>query len=152
VRIEWVLLAEGLGQDAKGAFTAIGLNQNILAAASLPTTTKRAVMAHLVADDEPLKAGDKITLRFSVTSPSSQTIAAQTIQGTAGQLPWPDLPATSDLPVELLLTFNEYGTHRFEVVVQTANGGESRGHVDFYVVTPAQSVADGLASAGSRVQ
>jgi hypothetical protein len=143
VKIEWVLLAEGLGQDAKGAITALGLNQNILAAPSLPSTTKRAVIAHLAADDEPLETGDKITLRFSVTSPSGQVIAAQTAQATVGTVPWPDLPVTSDLPVEMLLTFNEYGTHRFEVAVQTTGGEELKGQIDFYVVTPAQSMAGG---------
>jgi hypothetical protein len=141
--MEWILLAEGLGQDAKGAITAIGLNQNILAAPSLPATTKRAVVAHLVADDEPLETGDKITLRFSVTSPSGQVVAAQTAQATVGPVLWPNLPATSDLPVDMVLTFNEYGTHRFEVAVQTTGGDELEGHIDFHVVAPAQSLAGG---------
>ena len=143
MKMEWILLAEGLGQDAKGAITAIGLNQNILAAPSLPATTKRAVVAHLVADDEPLETGDKITLRFSVTSPSGQVVAAQTAQATVGPVLWPDLPAISDLPVDMVLTFNEYGTHRFEVAVQTTGGEELEGQIDFYVVAPAQSLAGG---------
>lgn len=143
MKIGWVLLAEGLGQDAKGAITVIGLNQNIFAASSLPSTTKRAVVAHLVADDKPLKPGDKLTVRFSVMSPSDQVISAQTAQATVGELAWPDLPATSDLPAEMLLTFSEYGMHRFEVAVQTSIGEEMKGQIDFYVVTPAQPLMGG---------
>lgn len=140
MKVEWILLAEGLGQDAKGAITVIGLNQNVLGAPSLPVTTKRAVVAHFVADKGSLAPGDKLTLRFSVTSPSGKVIAAQTAQATIGQLPWPDLPASSDLPVELGLTFYEYGTHRFEVAVQTADGQEVTGQIDFYVVTPTDAI------------
>ena len=137
MKIEWILLAEGLGQDAKGAITAIGLNQNVLATPSLPATTKRAVVARLVGEDGgSLNSGDKVTLRFSVSDPAGHVIAAQTAQGTIGPRPWPDLPLSSDLPIELVLTFQQYGTHKFEVAVQASDGTEVNGHLDFYVVTP----------------
>ena len=134
MEIEWILLAEGLGQDAKGAITAIGLNQNVLTAPSLPATTKRAVITHLVAGQGTVKAGDKLNLRFSVTSPSGQVIAAQTAQATIGPLPWPDLPSSSDFPIELVLTFYEYGTHKFEVDVQASDSEQVKGYLDFYVM------------------
>lgn len=141
MKLEYILLAEGLGQDSKGAITAIGLNQNVFATASFPATTKRAVIAHLVHDGKPLQPGDKITLRFTVTSPSGKMIAAQTAQATVGQIAWPDLPVTSDLPAEMLLTLNEYGTYRFEVAVQMPDGEEMTGQIEFYVVVPAQPLA-----------
>jgi len=139
MKLEWIILAEGIGQDAKGATTAIGLNQNILATPSLPATTKRAVIAHLMADQGAMNPGDRVTVRFTVTSPSGHVIAAQTAQATIGQIAWPDLPVYWDLPVELLLTFSEYGTHKFEVSVQTANGQEAEERIDFYVVVPPES-------------
>lgn len=139
MRVDWILLAEGLGQDAKGAITAIGLNQNVLAVPSLPASTKRAVVAHLVADEGALKPGDQLNLRFSVTSPSGQVIVAHGAQATIGRLPWPDLPASSDLPVELGLTFHEYGTHQFEVAVQAPGSEEMKGQLDFYVVATPDS-------------
>ena len=138
MKLDWILLAEGLGQDAKGAFTAIGLNQNVLAAPSLPVATKRAMIVHLVADKGDLQPGDQLTLRFSVASPSGQIIAAQTAQAAVGTLQWPELPITSDFPVEMLLNFSEYGTHRFEVAIQVAGREEMRDGVDFYVVAPPQ--------------
>jgi hypothetical protein len=141
MKIDWILLAEGLGQDSKGAITAIGLNQNLFAATSLPATTKRAVLAHLVADGQPLKQGEKITIRFSVTNPSGDVITAQTAQATVGQRPWPDLPVTSDLSAEMVLALNEYGTYQIEVGVQIPDAEEIKGGVDFYVVRPSQPLS-----------
>jgi hypothetical protein len=142
VKIEWILLAEGLGQDAKGAITAIGLNQNILAAPTLPATTKRAVVAHLVAGEGTLSPGDNITLRFNVSSPDGQVIAAQTAQAAIGPRPWPDLPFTLDFPVELVLTFHQYGAHKFELGARALEGPEIREQLDFYVVEPLQGLVE----------
>ena len=143
MKIEWVLLAEGIGQDARPAMTVIGLNQNVLVAPSLPAPTKRAVIAHLVADDKPWNPGDKVTVRFSVMSPSGQVIAAQTAQATVGEQAWSGLPASTDLPAEMLLTISEYGVHRFEVDVQTSTGEEMNGEVDLYVISPDQPLTGG---------
>ena len=134
MKVEWVLLAEGLGQDAKGAITAISINQNVLATATLPVTTKRAVVAHLITDQAEVEAGDKLTVRFSVTSPGGKVIAATTAQATIGPGQWPDLPVTFDFPVELVVTYNEYGTHFFEVAVQGGDSSETSGRIEFYVV------------------
>lgn len=152
MKLEWILLAEGIGQDSKGAITAIGLNQNVLAAPSLPATTKRAVIVHLVADNGAFKPGEKITVRFSVTSPSGQVIAAQTAQATAGQLPWPDLPATSDLSAEMMLVVNEYGTHWLEVVIQPPGGEEIRGQIAVHVVVPVQPLTGELQKTDQAVR
>jgi hypothetical protein len=136
MKIEWILLAEGLGQDAKGAITAIGINQNVLATPTLPAATKRAVLSHLAADHTEVKTGDKLTVRFSVTSPSGKVISASTAQVTVGPFAWPDLPIFFDFPVELVVTFSEYGTHRFEVAAQVGDSTETSDHIDFYVVNP----------------
>jgi hypothetical protein len=136
MKVEWMLLAEGLGQDAKGAITAIGIDQNVLASPVLPTTTKRALVTHLTAEQDEVRTGDKLTLRFSVTSPSGKVIAATTTQATVGSFPWPELPTFLDFPAELVVTFNEYGTHYFEVAVQAGDSAETSGRVDFYVINP----------------
>lgn len=137
MKIEWLILAEGLGQDSKGAITAIGLNQNVLIAPTFPSTTKRAVVAHLVYDIKDLKPGDKLNLYFSATSPSGKVVAAQSAQAAVGEPKWSDLPATADMPAEMLLTLHEYGTHRIEVSVQSSDNEEATtAGLDFYVVKP----------------
>jgi len=134
VKVDWLLLAEGVGQDSKGALTAIGLSQNVLAAPSLPATTKRAVIAHLVEEAGGLKLGDKISVKVRVTSPAGEVISAQNAQAIVGGIQWPDLPMSVDLPVEILLNVSEYGAYRFEVFVQPVGADEMKGEVGFYVV------------------
>lgn len=134
MKIEWVLLADGIGQDSRGAVTAIGLNQNVLSLRSLPEVAKRAVIAHIVEDPGVLKVGDKFNVLFRVVAPSGEVVIAQSGQITIGNMQWPDLPVSSDLPAELVWNVSEYGTYRFEVVVLLGGGPEVSGHADFYVV------------------
>lgn len=134
MKIGWVLLAEGIGQDARAVLTAIGLNQNVLATTALPIVTKRAIIVHIVADKDALKLGDRFNVTFNVTSPSGKIITAQSGQVTVGKVSWPDLPVSFDLPVELVLNVSEYGTYLIEATVQVADGPEMSEHIEFYVV------------------
>ena len=133
MKLEWVILAEGLGQDSKGAVTAIGLNQNILISPTLPASTKRAVLAHFVEDGTSLSAGQQFTFRISFISPSGKVISAQTGSAPLIVPPWADLPIAIDMPAEMMLNCSEYGTHRIEVSMELPDGDEIKGHVDFYV-------------------
>jgi hypothetical protein len=134
MKIGWVLLAEGIGQDSRAVLTAIGLNQNVLATPTLPTVTKRAIVAHVVSDTEPLKLGDKLNITFNIMSPRGKIITAQSGQVTIGKVPWPDLPVSIDLPVELVFNVSEYGTYLIGATVQVADGPETIERIEFYVV------------------
>jgi hypothetical protein len=138
MKLEWIILAEGLGQDAKSAITAIGIGQNVLIAPTLPAVTKRAILAHFVIDKtdddtEPLKEGDKLLFRVSFVSPSGKVIQAISAPATLAPMPWPDLPASIDMPAEMLLTCPEYG--RYEIIIEAdlPDGKTINGHLDFYV-------------------
>ena len=37
MKLAWLVMAEGLAQDAEGALTGVGLERNVLVAQSLPT-------------------------------------------------------------------------------------------------------------------
>jgi hypothetical protein len=134
VKIGWVLLAEGIGQDSKGVLTAIGLNQNVLATTTLPSVTKRAIVVHVVSDAHTLKMGDGFNVAFKVTNPQGKVITAQSGQVTVGKISWPGLPISFDMPVELVINVSEYGTYLIEATVQVADGPEMAEHVEFYVV------------------
>jgi hypothetical protein len=136
MKVEWVLIADGAAQDSRGAVTAVALNQNVLSAPTLPVPAKRAVIAHVAEAPGILKPGDKFEVTFQVTAPSGDVISVQKAQIAVGQLQWPDLPVSTDLPVELLLNLSEYGSHHIEVKVRTAGGDQSEGSVDLFVVPP----------------
>jgi hypothetical protein len=136
MKLEWILLAEGIGQDARGAITMIGLNQNVLVAPALPALTKRALMAHLVDDDQPLKEGDVINFKLKAVSPTDEVISVQSGQGVIAPTIWPDLPHMLDFPMEMILNCQEYGTYRIEFEMKFPDGKTSQETVSLYVRQP----------------
>lgn len=140
MKIEWTILAEGLGTSANGAVTAIGLNQNLIVTPTLPVMTKRAVLAHLIAEDDGL-TNSELGISVRVLSPVGQVLAAQTGAGIIGIPPWPDLPAAFDLFAEFPLRLADYGNYVVEVDVTGADGISMKGQASFYVRSPLPEVA-----------
>lgn len=149
MRLEWIILAEGLGQDAKAAVTAIGLGQNVLIAPSLPAVTKRAILAHFVENgstsaeesEKPVKAGDQLIFGVKVTSPSGNVITAMNTPAMLAPKAWPDLPASIDMPAEMVLTLPEYGCYKISVDATLPSGDAITGSLDFYVMEALPSSA-----------
>jgi hypothetical protein len=135
MKIEWTILAEGLGTAANGAVTAIGLNQNLILTPTLPVMTKRAVLAHLTAEDGAL-AEAELGIAVRVLSPVGQVLAALTTLGKVGPQPWPDLPVSFDLYTELPLRLTDYGTYVVEVDVTGPEGASAKSQTNFYVRGP----------------
>jgi hypothetical protein len=136
MKLEWMLLAEGLGQDSRGAVTAIGLNQNVLLTPTLPVQTKRAIVLHLVDDQSAIKSGDKLVLRVSFVSPSGKVINAITSQANLTPGPWLDLPFTIDVPAEMMLLCSEYGTYEINAEVELSAEETIGSQVALYVREP----------------
>ena len=135
MKIEWIILAEGLGTASNGAVTAIGVNQNLIVTPSLPATTKRAILAHVTADEGTL-AGFEFGVSITVLGPSGQAIVTQTGMAKAGTPLRPDLPVSVDVFTEFPVTLQEYGTHVVQVRVSALDGAEEMGGVNFYVLAP----------------
>lgn len=133
MKLEWVLLAEGLGQDARGAVTAIGINQNVLTVQKLPVTTKRAIMAHITGENDSLNSGDKLSFRFRVISPSEDTVSTQGGQILLGERPHPELPVSIDVPVEVIFDVTEYGPYRLTMTLNLPNDEQETGETVLYV-------------------
>jgi hypothetical protein len=135
MRIEWIILAEGLGSASNGAVTAIGVNQNLIVAPSLPVMTKRAIMVHLTADDDRFTNAE-LGLAIKVLSPSGQVVAAQTSSAKTGAPPWPDLPATFDVFAEFPMRLAEYGAYVTDIEVTAPDGAQAQAQASFYVRAP----------------
>jgi hypothetical protein len=144
-KLEWVILAEGIGRDSRGAFTLIGVNLNVFSPPSLPASTRRVVFAHFV-DQEHVTG----TIRFGikVISPSGETVMANQAQVSLhSDVPWPNLPVTCDIPFEVAIVFNEYGAYRFEVSARGPKDETMSSHV-YLNVEKVQS-ADSLSEPAS---
>ena len=118
--------------------TAIAINQNVVAAPALPTTTKRVIMAHFVGDDADSHAlaGKDVTVSAQVLGPSGDVIFAATGGGKFPTPPWPGLPAGLDIAVELQLRITEYGRYDIRVSAQAPDAPKMDGHTFLYVSQP----------------
>lgn len=141
MKISWVLLAEGMTIDGRGAVTAVGIGQQIFVAPSLPTTTKRAIVIHIVEESGLMKPNSSFNFAIRVTDPKGNVVVAQTASVAVGHIPWPTLPITTVLPLELALNLSEYGAYRFDVQVQPPDGAEpSDGSVEMHVARPEDQI------------
>lgn len=135
MKIEWMIIAEGFATNGSGAITAIGVDQIMIITPILPITTKRAVMVHVVADDESF-ADKELGLAIKVLSPSGQVLAAQTAPAKAGPRQWADIPVTFDIFTEFPLRLTEFGTYVVDIEVSHPDGMRVQGQTDFYVREP----------------
>lgn len=136
MKVEWIALADGVGQDSRGAVTAIALSQNVFPVPKLPAVTKRAVVIHITAEPDTLKPGDNFNVTFNVFDPRGKVINAQSGQVIVGPTAWPDLPIVADVPAEMMINVAEYGTYRIEVTIRPNVGEEIVHSVEFYVKEP----------------
>jgi hypothetical protein len=104
-----MILAEGIAQDANGAFTLVAVNQNVYATDTLPSHTKRAVLTRLV----DLVTGSRYRVRVEATAPDGRVIAVQQGQFEVTGLRIPGVPPGGfDLPNEFQIAIAEFGVYR----------------------------------------
>lgn len=132
MKLEWILLAEGMGSDASGALTLIGVNRNVFVTPVLPGLTKRAAVAHI--ESEPGGTGpEKLQVTFSVISPEGRVLLAQTAVLSLSPPPWEDIPPSIDIPAEFGINVSEYGPHIVRVEIDVDAGQHLSGETVLYV-------------------
>jgi hypothetical protein len=134
MKIEWVLLCEGIGQDAKGALTAIGLNQNVVIGTTLPAITKRGLIVHIGGVD--LVTESEVVFHIDVIAPGGDTLLTQGGKIKIGEKVFPDLPTAFDIPTEFLLQLPSYGTYQVQATVGFPDGTELKESTELYLMKP----------------
>lgn len=133
MKLEWIVLAEGFGIASNGAVTAIGINQQVIIAPSLPTTTKRGVMAHFI-DARPDIAGQELEVTITVSDPSGKPILANTVPARMSPVPqWPGIPPGIDIFLEIPLRVSEHGAYEIALSLKLPEGEPITGRIPFYV-------------------
>lgn len=132
MKLKYVVLAEGMAQDARGALTVLGLNQNVQVVTELPVPTKRAIIAYLDMTDAEFTDGP-FAITFSVISPSGKTVMANSSQGTFQPHPW-KIPPTVTVMGEFSFPVDELGEYELRVSVRSDKDDGAEGRVGLYVV------------------
>lgn len=136
MRVDGAVVCEGVGQDARGAFTFIAVNQNIVVAPSLPHAEKRTFVVLLAEDtpDDPLVSHSTGTATFRVQSPSGATGFA--ISQPMGQVQkrWSDLPTSLILAADVVIQASEYGDYTLQCEISAAGTEPLRVEQHIYVI------------------
>lgn len=136
MELEWIILAEGFGTNSNGAVTAIGINQRVVIAPTLPATTKRGVIAHFSTDEE-LAIGKEIEVSVSVTDPAGNPVVVITAPVQPNPIPrWPGVPAGVDIFLEIPLRLATYGEYEVTLSLTSPGGEKVTGNVPLYVAEP----------------
>src|SRR5262245_7170339 len=94
LRVEWLGLAEGVTQDARGALALVGVNQNVIQAPSLPHTVKEVFVLYVVDNEgDTLTEGTDVTVDFRVESPSGTILTAARSAAKLSQKSFSAIPA-----------------------------------------------------------
>lgn len=136
MNIQWLLMAEAVTQDARGAMTAVGVSQTVLVAPELPIQAKRAVIALISAEQGEIGSGDKVAFSISVISPAGDVLSKNAGHADIQPPPWPDLPPSFNLASESVFTATDYGCYRIMVTVRVAENPELVSESSFWVIAP----------------
>lgn len=137
LELEWLGLAEGATNDGRGVLAAVGINQNVVVAPSLPATLGRVVIL-IVNDDEKndLPPGSDLTLQMSVIDPDGRSLSTNSTQISVGDRKFDELPVGFNLTAQLQVSVSAYGTYTIECSIESASGVMVRGTKKLYVVPP----------------
>lgn len=140
--VKWVIMAEGLTQDARGALTVVGLAQSLLATPNLPTATKRAVVMLLTGDSDEFIPGRPIKFKTSIEAPSGEMIFEHQGSVPMGPNNFPGLPSGVTIASDITFTAKEYGRYFIKMSAQPADHPRLEAGLHFYVVNPEDSYDD----------
>ncbi|MEU6515132.1 hypothetical protein [Streptomyces sp. NPDC046978] len=140
MRIDSILLAEGITPDARGALAAVGINQKIISSAVLPFAVKQSLV--LIFTDESTDAsfeepeGKDFAVSIRVFDPAGQPTFAVSQPLPKVKKAWIDLPSLMNLVVEVSMSGSSYGRYVLEASLQE-NGVECEKRAITLFVTPA---------------
>lgn len=144
MKLNCALTAEGITQDSRGAITAVGLFQNVLATATLPLTAKRAAVMLITGDSAELVPGKPVKFSICVRTPSGNNIYDN--QGVAQIEPtlYPELPFGFNIAADIAFTISEYGKHVIRMTAKPDDDAEIASEIELYVVLPRNTPSDTL--------
>jgi hypothetical protein len=123
MRLEYALIAEGIGQDARGAFTLIAVDQVIVVAPTLPTPVSRVLAIRGIEEAHEFENAT-VTMQLTVLSPSGETISATSGMGPLGPRLFDDVPGMFNANSIFSFLAAEYGRYEVRASVATSTGSE----------------------------
>jgi hypothetical protein len=135
-RVEWLGIAEGSAQDARGAATLVAVGQNVITAPALPYQTIRVFIIDAIDEDgSSFVSGKSASLDFRIESPRGKVILATHQNVEFGEKKLPDIPAVGLLLViGVQLSVDEPGTYVASCELSISEDEKLTKQTRFYVV------------------
>jgi hypothetical protein len=135
-RVEWLGIAEGSAQDARGVATLVAVGQNVILAPSLPYQTIRCFIIDAVDEDgSSFVPGKKASLDFRIESPRGKVILASHQNIEFGEKKWADILSVGLLLViGAQLSVDEPGTYIASCELSLSEDEKLTKQTKFYVI------------------
>ena len=135
--LDYVIVAEGIGQDSRGAVTLIAVDQVALIAQTFPVSVSRFLVVRAIEENVgELLPGADLSMRFTVASPSGDIVAAGSVAGKGGERVLPGIPVAIQVILQVQFQAPEVGTYRLAVTLSASAGSEVSAHTYLYVLSP----------------
>jgi hypothetical protein len=146
VFFDWLGIAEGVANDARGALTLVGVNQNVLIAPQFPHNDVRTIII-LAVDEEGtvLTADASIDLDIQLVSPAGKVLFAnhQSVNMSAASNPAGIPPEVTSRGFQfvgsLSLQLTEYGRHVLSATIVVGDAEPESRSRNLWVVRPPSS-------------
>jgi hypothetical protein len=144
LRLEWLGIAEGSANDARGALALLGVNQDVIPAPSLPHVQRAVIIVHAADDDGDIfTEGTNLYVELKVDSPSGRTLSSSRSSVTLGKKQYATIPATHiQVLAEVMMRYEEYGTYIVTCNVEAPGEQRIQGQKKIYVVDPKTAQVD----------
>lgn len=136
MKISWFGLAEGVVDDARGATTLVGVNQNVYATKEFPAVTKRAILLYVEEEEDEPDTEGQVQVKLRTIGPDGEVLSAtkQTLELQGKQ--WPSVPGSLQITGETRIELEAYGEYAFEVELQLPSGQQLSASRSLHVVDP----------------
>jgi hypothetical protein len=141
LQLEWVGIAEGAVFDTRKALTLVGINQNVVRVASLPSPWQTSII--VLAGDDGLTGGSDIlsgSISLEVKDPEDKVVFSTTNKVVV-EPPEKEIPGSFVAAALVILQLTQAGRHRINVTLKpdSDEGEASVGHKDIYVISGVES-------------
>ncbi|WP_405425213.1 DUF6941 family protein [Streptomyces erythrochromogenes] len=137
MKIEHVLLAEGVAADIRGALTIVGFNQRVINTPSLPFNFRQTLVVTLTDEAEGDQQAQSAQISVSLTSPEGTAAFAFTQMVQIPVKPGKGVPVLTNIAIDVPFSGVSYGNYKVKVSWQQAGEANEERVIDVFVVNPA---------------
>ncbi|MFJ9900164.1 hypothetical protein ACIQPR_43230 [Streptomyces sp. NPDC091280] len=138
MRVEHVLLTEGVGADIRNAMTLIGFNQRVINAHAVPFSFRQTLVIGLIDDSEDDGVAPSGQLAINLVNPQGVAVFALNQAIQLNQRSRKDVPGFTNIAMDVQFSGSVRGRYTLQLTWQDAVGEAEKHEISVYVVDAAE--------------